>query len=83
VKALLAVLLLAGCATAQPPRAVPAALQVCPDPGLAPRPLPPVRTVEALGAWGVATNRALRETIAALAECSDRLARRNALDVRQ
>jgi hypothetical protein len=76
VKALLAVLLLTGCAGAAP-RTVPAVLQVCPDPGITPLPLPPVRTVDALGAWGVATNRALRETSVALAECSSRLNRLN------
>lgn len=81
MKALLAVVLLAGCAmpASDEPMwaAVPVALQVCPDPAFVPLPPPRIRTVEAVGAWAVATDRARQQTEAARAECSRRLDRLN------
>lgn len=76
MRALLAVALLAGCAAPISPvvrPAVPVGLQVCPDPAFVPLPPPRIRTVEAVGAWALATERARQQAEAARAECSRRL----------
>jgi hypothetical protein len=82
----LAVVLLAGCAKS--PQAapqvteelepVPPALQVCPEPALAPAPPPVPRTVEAVLAWGEKAAQAADANARALRNCHARLDRLNA-----
>lgn len=81
MRAILILLLLAGCTRAITPRAhhhqVPADLQVCPDQVYAPAPPPTPRTVKALVRWAAAVEIARERTSSDLAECSRRLGQLN------